>query len=29
MICRIVKDNRVQAEASHIVKIAPGRWWNR
>jgi hypothetical protein len=29
MICRIVKDNWVQAEASHIVKIAPGRWWNR
>lgn len=29
MICRIVKDGRIQAETSHNVKIAPGRWWNR
>jgi hypothetical protein len=29
MICRIVKDERIQAETSHIVKIAPGRWWKR
>lgn len=29
MICRIFKDGRVQAETSHIVKIAPGRWWRR
>jgi hypothetical protein len=29
MICRIVKDGRTWAEASHIVKIAPGRWWKR
>lgn len=29
MICRIVKDRRVQAKTSHIVKVAPGRWWKR
>jgi len=29
MICRIMKDDRVWAETSHIVKIAPGRWWKR
>ncbi|WIW50352.1 hypothetical protein ML401_34915 (plasmid) [Bradyrhizobium sp. 62B] len=29
MICRIVKDGRVQAETSHIVNFAPGRWWRR
>jgi hypothetical protein len=26
MICRIMKDGRVWAETSHIVKIAPGKW---
>ncbi len=29
MICRIMKEGRVWAETSHIVKIAPGRWWKR
>ena len=29
MICRIMKDGRVWAETSHIVKIAPGKWWKR
>jgi hypothetical protein len=29
MICRIMKDGRSQAETSHLVKIAPGRWWRR
>jgi len=29
MICRIMKDGRMWAETSHIVKIAPGKWWKR
>lgn len=29
MICKIFKNGSVVAQVSHVVKVAPGRWWRR
>ncbi|CCE98512.1 hypothetical protein SFHH103_04021 (plasmid) [Sinorhizobium fredii HH103] len=29
MICKIIRDGKVLAQAIHIVRIAPGKWWRR
>lgn len=29
MVCKITKNGVVVAQTSHLVKVAPGKWWSR